>query len=78
MTMCVVLRCTNCNTDARLTTGVEHNVLSVVGALLKRVRIPLPPTHMHIHDYKKHCVSKIFKFENLHQIISLRHCRKQN
>ena len=49
MTMCVVLRCTNCNTDARLTTGVEHNVLSVVGALLKGGRTPLP---QHTHSLK--------------------------
>ena len=43
MTMCVVLRSINCDTDARLTTGVEHNVLSVVGALLKGGT--LTPTH---------------------------------
>ena len=40
-TMCVVLRSINCDTDARLTTGVEHNVLSVVGAPLP----PYPNTH---------------------------------
>ena len=37
MTMCVVLRSINCDTDARLTTAVEHNVLSVVWTLLKKV-----------------------------------------
>ena len=47
MTMCVVLRSINCDTDARLTTGVEHNVLSVVGALLKGGRTPYPNTHTH-------------------------------
>ena len=36
MTMCVVLRSINCDTDARLTTGVEHNVLSVVWGPIKR------------------------------------------
>ena len=49
MTMCVVLRSINCDTDARLTTGVEHNVLSVVGALLKGGRTPLP---QHTHSLK--------------------------
>ena len=37
MTMCVVLRSINCDTVARLTTRVEHDVLSMVGTLLKRV-----------------------------------------
>ena len=37
MTMCVVLRSINCDTDARLTTRVEHDVLFMVGTLLKRV-----------------------------------------
>ena len=46
MTMCVVLRSINCDTDARLTTGVEHNVLSVVRALLKEGRTP-SPQHTH-------------------------------
>ena len=31
MTMCVVLRSINCDTVARLTTRVEHDVLSMVG-----------------------------------------------
>ena len=37
MTMCVVLRSINCDTVAHLTTRVEHDVLSMVGTLLKRV-----------------------------------------
>ena len=49
MTMCVVLRSINCDTDARLTTGVEHNVLSVEGALLKGGSAPLP---QHTHSLK--------------------------
>ena len=36
MTMFLVLRSINCDTYARLTTGVEHNVLSA-GTILKRV-----------------------------------------
>ena len=40
MTMCVVLRSINCDTVARLITRVEHDVLSMVGTLLKRLDTP--------------------------------------